>query len=279
MPQFDERSGVDVRSWIDAHRQRQAVGPELTLAETERRMRRIEMALDVAREVVWEFDVPTRTLVHTFSHSHLKGMRADEMPRSFDELLKVVHEDDHARILQAERDHLSGRRPEYLVDYRLLTPDGSASWVRLRGRVVEWDEQGRPLKMVGTSTGITEYKLLEEQLRRSQADLREAVQKAESLAQAKSAFLAIMAHEIRTRDVTRAPADGLARLAAGQPEAVRAAGRAPGCGPAVALQPRCTALGARGWIPSVAGGEQPRRQCPEIHRAGHGGARADLPDR
>ena len=73
---------------------------------------------------------------------------------------------------------------------RIRAKDGSYKWVLARGHA-SWDEQGQPVRMIGSHTDITDRKLAEESLRR-------AKEQAEIANLAKSEFLANMSHEIRT---------------------------------------------------------------------------------
>ena len=65
---------------------------------------------------------------------------------------------------QAEIDaHLTRKTPYYVSEYRMRCRDGSYRWVLARGQAV-WDEQGKPLRMAGSHTDITDRKKAEEQL-------------------------------------------------------------------------------------------------------------------
>lgn len=44
----------------------------------------------------------------------------------------------------------------YSQDLRFRHAEGRTVWVRRKGKVVEWDDQGRPLRMVGTHSDITD---------------------------------------------------------------------------------------------------------------------------
>jgi len=70
----------------------------------------------------------------------------------------LVHPQDlpaaHARL----KAHLAGATPWYEADYRLRTKRGEWRWIHDRGRVVERDGDGRPLRMLGMPTDITERK-------------------------------------------------------------------------------------------------------------------------
>src|SRR5690606_4665172 len=89
------------------------------------------------------------------------GLRADELRPHADEWLARVHPDDRDAAQQAVRDHLEGRTPFYENEHRVRHADGGWRWVLDRGRVVQWDANGRALRMVGTHTDVTERKAAE----------------------------------------------------------------------------------------------------------------------
>jgi len=84
-----------------------------------------------------------------------------------------VHPDDRNRRDKALYDYLAGG-PPYNIDYRVVRPDGTVRVVHSEGRLFYDEKTGKPLRLVGTMQDITERKLEEEQLHRSQATLAEA---------------------------------------------------------------------------------------------------------
>ncbi|MGH9146429.1 MAG: sensor histidine kinase, partial [Vicinamibacterales bacterium] len=83
-----------------------------------------------------------------------------------------------------------GRSPYYEVEHRMLHRDGSVRWFLARGSVVRQD--GRPVRIIGTDTDITERKKSELALQEAQADLSRV-----SRLTALGEFAASIAHEVR----------------------------------------------------------------------------------
>lgn len=76
----------------------------------------------------------------------------------------LLHPDDRASALQAIQDHLTGKTPVHRDEYRLRAKDGSYRWILDQGRIIEYDLQGRPLRMTATHTDITARKEAEAEL-------------------------------------------------------------------------------------------------------------------
>ncbi len=91
-------------------------------------------------------------------------MRADEDAAHAAEITVItrqgdvprIHEHDLPLVMQRLRSHLEGETPLFMSEHRMdVAGTGTWTWVRARGRVVERDAQGRPLRLAGTARDIT----------------------------------------------------------------------------------------------------------------------------
>ena len=83
-----------------------------------------------------------------------------------------LHAEDAERVFTALQNHFS-HRSSFDTDYRLRTDLGTYRWFRARGQAT-WDEHGQPRCISGSCQDITDRKIAEEALRRSEMQLREA---------------------------------------------------------------------------------------------------------
>ena len=102
-----------------------------------------------------------------------------------------IHPDDVALFRACVRRHLDGLTPIYSAEYRVRQKNGDWRWIQSRGRLMERDESGRPLRMLGTVADLSLRKMIEEELVRAR-------EMADMANRSKSEFLANMSHEIRT---------------------------------------------------------------------------------
>jgi len=103
------------------------------------------------------------------------GYNEDEIENNFEEWDKRVHPDDKATVYDELNKHLEGKTPLYLNEHRVLCKDGTYKWILDRGKVITRDDDGKPLRIIGTHTDITEHKKVMQDLHTYREKLEELV--------------------------------------------------------------------------------------------------------
>jgi len=147
------------------------------LRESEERLR---LALVVSRQGMFDLDLATHEMRVSAEYAGMLGFDPVAYRESRDRWLTQLHPEDRPRIEAAYRACLTGEVPEYEVEFRQRTRDGEWRWVLSVGRIVAWDEQGRPTRMIGTHTDIAERKRREDERQLLEAQYLHA-QKLESV--------------------------------------------------------------------------------------------------
>jgi PAS domain S-box-containing protein len=131
--------------------------------------KRFELALRGAALAAWDWHIGSGEVVYNARWAAMRGYDPDEIRPPADARTDDVHPEDRPAVEKALADHVEGRTPEYESEHRVRTKSGDWIWILARGRVFERNEQGRPLRMVGTELDITARKRLETALRLAEA--------------------------------------------------------------------------------------------------------------
>jgi len=146
---------------------------ELALRESEERL---ALAFDVSNSGVWEFNPLTFTDTYLSDRWFaMLGYEPDEHPQAAKTWIKLVHPEDLERVLQKVQD-LTIENNDYSAEFRMKTKVGDYCWIRSVGKIVSWDSEDNPQRMIGLQIDITERKLMEDALRKSERNLTKAQQ-------------------------------------------------------------------------------------------------------
>ncbi|KRT55456.1 PAS domain S-box protein [endosymbiont of Ridgeia piscesae] len=130
---------------------------------------RLSLALENATDGIWDWHVATGETYFSPRWETMLGFEHGELPPNYRSWTDRVHPDDLPLAEAALEAHFAGRTPEYAIDHRLRTKGGRWKWILARGRVVERDAAGQPLRMVGTHVDIDRRKSMEQRLIASEA--------------------------------------------------------------------------------------------------------------
>jgi PAS domain S-box-containing protein len=142
------------------------------LQESEERFR---CMADSISEVIWITQLePERVLYASPSFERIWGRPLAELYRDPRLWTETIHPDDRARVENTFSRWIAGEDVDYHdVEFRIVQPNGATRWIHERG-VVSLNAHGKPYRVSGISTDITEAKLAADALRRSEAYLTEA---------------------------------------------------------------------------------------------------------
>ena len=138
---------------------------DTALRESEARW---QFALEGPGDGVWDWDVPSNLVYYSHQWKSMLGYEEHEIGNTLDEWDKRVHPDDKPECYKELARHFCNEIPYYQKEHRVLCKDGTYKWVLDRGKVVDWLEDGKPRRVIGTHTDITDRKLAETALRESE---------------------------------------------------------------------------------------------------------------
>jgi diguanylate cyclase (GGDEF)-like protein/PAS domain S-box-containing protein len=131
--------------------------------ETERT--RLVNIIEGARLGTWEWNVQTGETVFNDRWAEIIGYTLAELgPMRIETWERFIHPDDLPESGGLLNLHFERITDYFECEYRMRHKGGSWVWVLTRGKAILRDSAGRPLKMYGTHTDITEKKALEQRI-------------------------------------------------------------------------------------------------------------------
>lgn len=125
---------------------------------------RWKFAIEGSGDGVWDWDIQSNTIEHSSRWKEILGYSPSDKLPTGEDWENRFHPDDKARVAEAMRLYLEGQTSVYRVECRIKCKDGSYKWILGRGMVVSRDEDGKPLRMIGTSIDVSKRKQAEIEL-------------------------------------------------------------------------------------------------------------------
>jgi PAS domain S-box-containing protein len=134
---------------------------------------RFRIAAENLTDVVYDWDIKEK--VDWYGDiDGIMGYPQGEFPRTIGGWAATIHPEDKDYVMAALEGHVKGVAP-YLVEYRVMNKDGEWRWWSARGTALR-DDQGKPFKMIGSITDITELKLATQNLQEREARYKTLVE-------------------------------------------------------------------------------------------------------
>jgi PAS domain S-box-containing protein len=150
---------------------------------------RLKLAVHAGGFGVWDYDIVNNIIKWDDQMYELYGLNKSNFGEAYDAWQKGLHPDDRAQGDLEIQMAITGKK-EFDTEFRVVWPDGTIRIIKAQA-IVQRDDDGNALRMVGTNWDITS-------IRQAEADIISARNEAENANNAKSEFLANMSHEIRT---------------------------------------------------------------------------------
>ena len=137
---------------------------------------RWKYALEGAGDGVWDWNAQTNEVFFSDQWKAMLGYNNDEIGNTLDEWDKRIHPDDKDLVYLDLNKHLTNETPIYQNEHRVLCKDGTHKWILDRGKVISRNEDGKPLRVIGAHSDISERKKAEEEIKKLNAELEQRVQ-------------------------------------------------------------------------------------------------------
>jgi len=135
-------------------------GMELSLRKSEERL---QLVLLGSRDAPWDWNLVDNDLYYSPHWWAMLGYEFNELSTGSDLWEKIVHPDDLFKVNQAFDDVIKGDSNTYEIEFRMCHKDGHYVPVLSRGFILR-DAHGRPLRVSGTNSDLSERKQHEAKL-------------------------------------------------------------------------------------------------------------------
>ncbi|MBW1654000.1 PAS domain-containing protein [Flavobacterium quisquiliarum] len=119
---------------------------------------RFQFALDASTAGIWDWDMVTNSVFYSSLSLKILELESADIfddPERWD---KIVHPDDLPKYYSDIQEHFDNKIPYYENYHRVMTSSGNYKWILDRGKVIKRDENGKPLRVIGTHTDISAQK-------------------------------------------------------------------------------------------------------------------------
>ncbi|MBN1487418.1 MAG: PAS domain-containing protein, partial [Anaerolineae bacterium] len=141
---------------------------------------RLDTAVESAGIGLWNWYIQTGETIFNERWAEIIGYTLEELqPVSIETWYTFVHPDDLEKSRSLLEQHFAGELDYYECEARMHHKNGNWVWILDRGRVVEWDKTGIPIRMAGAHTDITQRKQAEIALRASEMQYRSLIEQSE----------------------------------------------------------------------------------------------------
>ena len=166
--------GLSCLFWRLVSRRREQ--EDLLMGQIREREARLNLALWGSGDEFWDWNIRDNSL-YRLGANQLLGQGSLETMSTDEWRNNSVHPDDLPRVQKLLQEHIVGNAEIYDSEHRIRGASGDWVWVRSRGKVVERDESGNPLRMAGTARDITA-------IRRAERERRVALEVLRSMSEA-----------------------------------------------------------------------------------------------
>ena len=141
---------------------RKRIEEKLSLSEEQYRF-----VLEGSEIGFWDWNIVTNTVERNERWAVMLGYSHQEIQDTTQQLMDFIYPDDREKAWLSIAEVLEGRSAIHKLEYRMLHKDGSIRWILDQAKIMNRSLEGRPQRMCGTHTEITERKILELELEKN----------------------------------------------------------------------------------------------------------------
>jgi PAS domain S-box-containing protein len=131
--------------------------------ELELQKEQFELAVNGSNDGIWDWNLKTNELFLSAKWKDQLGYKPNELSNEFNTFENLILPDDRTNVKKYISSYLQGEIADYNIEFRMRHKNGSIRWINARGEARR-DKDGKPNRMAGSHTDITERKEAENKL-------------------------------------------------------------------------------------------------------------------
>ena len=133
-----------------------------------------EQLLEGTMAGFWDSNPKEGTYYLSPSYKAQLGYKNDELKNDPDIWKTLIHPEDLSIVENMYVEHKASRGDvPFVYQVRFFHKDGSIVWTHCNAKIIEWDDEGEPARIVGSHVDITPLKTIELELYRSNKELEQ----------------------------------------------------------------------------------------------------------
>ena len=137
--------------------------------EAEEKLRKseeqLQMTFDVTGEGIWDWDIVRKEVKHNKRWCQILGLDDSALNHTMEFFGNCIFEEDREEVMKKVNEAIK-KSENYESEHRMVNCKGEIVWVHDRGAVVERDESGNPIRMIGSIADITNRKNAEQEVKK-----------------------------------------------------------------------------------------------------------------
>lgn len=163
--------------WSDGRMVRLEIATNIShrkIAQQEKQVneQRLQLALDSADLGTWDWNPQTGELFINERWAGMLGYKREELQPHVDTWSNLLHPEDAEKAIKTLDDYIEDKVPNYQIEFRMKHKSGAWKWVFDIGKIIDWDDEGRPTRLTGIHQDVTNRKEAEEALKASEEKYR-----------------------------------------------------------------------------------------------------------
>jgi PAS domain S-box-containing protein len=124
---------------------------------------RLTLTIDGTNDGIWDWNLTTNELFLSKRWKNIIGYSDDELENYYNSWADNIHQDDKPLVIDLLNAYLEGKVDKYEPEFRMRHKDGHYVHILAKGKIIR-DDNGNPIRMLGTHSDITEKKQLEQDI-------------------------------------------------------------------------------------------------------------------